>query len=250
MWVVVGCGYVGERLGPARATTRRPERAAELRARGIDAVVVDPGDPAGMARALDGATVVVNSVPVGAGAAVRAAAPSARVIYLSSTGVYERSADGAWVDEQAPVRAGAPRLADEAAADVVLRIAAIYGPGRGVHERMRAGTYRVIGDGALWTSRVHVDDLVAVIRAAAARGSGVYNVADDEPTSARAHADAVAAALGLPAPPSVPLSSVAPEVAEMFLGNRRIANDRMKRELGVTLRFPSWRDGLQALPGR
>jgi nucleoside-diphosphate-sugar epimerase len=104
----------------------------------------------------------------------------------------------------------------------------------------------VVGDGALWTSRVHVEDLLAVIRAAA-HGRGVYNVADDAPTTARAHADGVAAALGLPPAPSVPISSVSAEVAEMFLGNRRISNDRMKRELGVTLCYPSWRDGLQAL---
>ena len=78
---------------------------------------------------------------------------------------------------------------------VALRVAGIYGPGRGVHARLRAGTYRVLGAGDGFVSRIHVDDLImAIARAAfAATPPPIINVADDRPTTVRAHADAVAA---------------------------------------------------------
>src|SRR5207245_790447 len=88
------------------------------------------------------------------------------------------------------------RIAEESAVDmarisglstVVLRLAAIYGPGRGVRERLKAGSYKLLDDGAHYFSRVHVDDLVAIVRAAAERapGGAVYCVADDRPTTQR-----------------------------------------------------------------
>jgi nucleoside-diphosphate-sugar epimerase len=132
---------------------------------------------------------------------------------------------------------------------VALRAAGIYGPGRGVHARLRAGEYRVIGAGDGFVSRIHVDDLVgAIIAAATARALSrdVYNVADDEPSRSRDHADAVAALLGLAPPPSIPPEQASPLARALLGGNRRIANHRLKRELGVTLRYPSWREGTLA----
>jgi nucleoside-diphosphate-sugar epimerase len=89
-----------------------------------------------------------------------------------------------------------------------------------------------------------VDDLVSVILAAgrAAHPGRVYVVADDEPTTQRAHADAVAARLGLPPPPSVPIESLSEDARELVLSNRRVQNSRMKAELGVVLRYPTWTD--------
>jgi nucleoside-diphosphate-sugar epimerase len=265
-WVIVGCGYVGERLARAvaptavLATTRSPARASALPA---PAIVADPYRPETIP--FSAGDVVVSSVPaepgsphVGALAAAARAAGVARIIYLSATSVYGPG-DGGWVDEDTPAVGTSPRararLAEEAelaacgVPGVSLRIAAIYGPGRGIHERIRAGAHRVYGDGEGFSSRIHVTDLVAVIRAAgeAARPSPTYVVGDDEPCTSRAHADGVADMLGLPRPPSVPLSEVPPLAAEMFLSNRRIRNARMKAELGVRLRFPSWREGLAAI---
>lgn len=248
MWVVLGCGYVGERLaarlaaGGERviATTRRADRAAELVARGIETRVADGYDW------IPDDAIVVDSIPT-----PHPPPPyGRRTIYLGSTGVYPRG-DGGWVDEDTPVgpdgERGRARLAHERALRdagrpfVILRIAAIYGPGRGVTERMRSGTYRIFGDGSHWVSRIHADDLVSVIVAAGSIATpprDTYCVADDEPTTARAYADAIAAQLGLPPPPSVPVSSVTPDVAELVLTNRRVRNLRMKRDLGITLAFP------------
>jgi hypothetical protein len=42
----------------------------------------------------------------------------------------------------------------------------------------------------------------------------------------------------------VPASSVTAEIAGMLTADRRIANTRIKRELGVVLGYPSWRASL------
>jgi nucleoside-diphosphate-sugar epimerase len=253
-WVIAGCGYTGERLASrlrtqgARviATSRRSERIEELRARGIDA---RPWD-----RSLVDGAIVVDSTPPGI--APTELTGVRRIVYLSSTGVYALG-DGSWVDEDTPTAPSGPRgearLAHEralAAAEidhVILRVAAIYGPGRGVAERLRSGQYRVVGDGSNWVSRIHVDDLVTVIIAAGSIATPprrTYVVADDEPITSRAYADAVAARLGLPSAPSIPVETIRPETADLVLTNRRIRNARMKAELGVTLAYPTWRDAL------
>jgi nucleoside-diphosphate-sugar epimerase len=187
-----------------------------------------------------------------------------RLVYISSTGVYPPSA-GAWIDEDAPLAPvgalGRRRLAAERALlaaarragieAVALRAAAIYGPGRGVHARIAAGTYRVLGDGAGFVSRIHVDDLGSAVLAAARAPALVrpaYNVADDEPTRAREFADAVARLLGAPPPPSMPPEQASPEARDLLGADRRIANRRLCQELGVELDYPTWREGLaQAL---
>jgi nucleoside-diphosphate-sugar epimerase len=184
-------------------------------------------------------------------ALVSACRRARRLVYLSSSAVYP-PAGGAWVDESWPVapqtRAGRARAAAEAAlgtAGIALRVVGIHGPGRGLVERIRAGTYRIVGDGSAHVSRIHVIDLVeAIVRAGTTSVAGPINVADDDPAPIGEVADAVAAHLGLPPPPRVPAESVDPELAGMLTADRRIANRRMKEELGVVLRYPSWRSVL------
>ena len=263
-----GAAATGAALGPA-----------------ADVRVADLTEPAGLRALIEPGAIVVHSAPpastpVGAqgGASVEArvldllaavetrlvevlaAAGARRLIYLSSTGVYPPSA-GAWIDEDVePEPAGAigrRRLAAERAllaaaarADlsvVALRAAAIYGPGRGVHVRIAAGTYQVLGDGAGYVSRIQVDDLGSAILAAAGAAPllrPAYNVADDEPTRAREHADAVARMLGVPPPPSLAPDQATPEARDLLGGDRRISNRRLREELGVELAFPTWREGL------
>ena len=272
MWTIVGAGYTGERIAAALiargdeviVTRRDAAAAAAVAARtGARGVAADLARPATLAPALAaGAIVVVTAPPIddrGTGeaalAAAAAAAGVARIVYLSTTGVYA-PAGGAWVDEAfatAPVTAsGRARLAAEAALAagavpcVRLRVAGIYGPDRGVVARLRAGTYRLIGDGDTQVSRVHVDDLAAAAIAAgdAAAPGPVYNVADREPCTSRALAEAACAALGLPPPPAVALAAVDPEIAGMLTADRRIDAGRLEREFGWTPRYPSWRAAL------
>lgn len=264
-WYVLGAGYVGQTLvralvarGDHVTLTRRDAAVAERLAAelGVHGVRADLGDRASLAIP-DGA-IVVCLAPPGADPAAEIdqlidAAGTRRIVYVSSTGVYAPGC-GAWVDEGWPLApttaSGRARLAAETALAsapswIALRAAGIYGPGRGTADRLRAGNYRVVGDGSSHVSRIHVDDVVtAILAAGASAASGFVNLADDDPAPIGEVADATAALLGVPAPPRVPVSEVSSEIAGMLTADRRISNARMKRELGVVLRYPSWRDAL------
>lgn len=274
-WVILGCGYTGARLaarlvaeGARVVATRRSEadaRALAARVPGIEPRVADLARPETLDGWIPRGAIVVDSAPPGAPGgehhlvAAAACAGAARLVYLSSTGVYA-PAGGAWVDESFATEPagerGRARLAAEtallesaAAASleaVSLRIAGIYGPGRGVHARIARGDYRVLGAGDRMVSRIHVDDLAAAIVAAGTAdplSSRIYNVADDAPTTSRAHADGVAALLGLPPPPSLPPEQASAAARAMLGADRKIDNGRLVRELGVRLRHPSWQEG-------
>jgi nucleoside-diphosphate-sugar epimerase len=250
-WVIVGAGYTGSALA-RRLAGEGHEVIATRRTAGDGTIALDLAQPP--ERAYPGA-ILVCCAPPGADPALEiqhlVELAGRRIVYVSSTGVYAPG-DGAWVDETWPVapttRSGQARLAAEGAlpADaVILRAAGIHGPGRGIVERLRAGTYRIIGDGRAHVSRIHVDDLVeTILRAGLSTVTGAFNVADDDPDPIGEVADALAAHLGVPPPPRVAPSSVDPEIAGMLTADRRIANERIKRELGVVLRYPSWRAAL------
>lgn len=265
-WVILGAGYTGGLLakrlvadGQRVIVTRRSPGNAIAAALPLgDAAIgiaMDLGQPATLVFPPD--AIVVCLAPPGPDPAAEIAAlgdaahECERLVYVSSTGVYG-PAHGQWVDESWPMApettSGRARAAAEAAlpADAIaLRCAGIYGEGRGLLERIRAGTYRIVGDGAAHVSRIHVEDLVtAIIHAGTTVFAGPVNIADDDPAPIGEVADAIAAYLGLPPPPRVPVESVDPEVAGMLTADRRIANARMKQSLGVRLRFPSWRTQL------
>jgi len=274
-WWIAGAGYTGMRLATRLAeagarviATRRNVAALTGLDDTIECRAVDLGDPETLAGAIPAGAVVVDlapPAPTGTAAehnlaAAAAAAGAARVVYVSSTGVYG-AADGRWVDEDEPTVPLGPRGGSRLEAErallaaarerdleaVSLRVAGIYGPGRGVVARMRAGSYRIIGAGDTFVSRVHVYDLCSAIIAAGVVSPlprSVYNVADDEPTTSTEYAAAVAEALDLDLPPRVPESEVSTSVAAMLGANRRVSNARLKAELGVELRYPGWRDSL------
>jgi nucleoside-diphosphate-sugar epimerase len=171
-----------------------------------------------------------------------------RVVYLSTTGVY---GNAGIVDEQTPPQ---PRSAREHARveteraiqsgpwqSLILRPAAIYGPERGVHIAMAQGRYTLLGDGSNYISRIHVDDLAAIAEAALLSSlSGAYPVADRHPCPAREIAEYCAQLWGLP----MPVPADWNDVPESRRANRRVDGSAICRELGVTLRYPSYRDGI------
>jgi nucleoside-diphosphate-sugar epimerase len=226
----------------------------------VRGAVAELGDPATLAGLVTPGAIVCCLAPPGPDPAgelrnlIEASRDAARFIYVSSTSVYAPGG-GAWVDESWPIEptteAGRARaLAESALAAapmswIALRAAGIHGPGRKLVDRIRSGTYRVIGDGTSHVSRIHVVDLVlAILAAGASEVRGFVNVADDDPAPLGEVADTLAALLGLPPPPREPISSVSPELAGMLTADRRIANRRLKEELGVKLRHPSWRNEL------
>ena len=182
--------------------------------------------------------------------------------YLSTTGVYGGHG-GDWVDETTPPRPSQPRSIERLAAErawqamgaTVFRLPGIYGPGRSAIDRVKAGTARRIDKPGQVFSRVHVEDIAAAVLAAMTHPApgAIYNVVDDLPAS---NSEVIAYAcelLGLPVPPVLPWDEVAPTMSAMarsfYAENRRVRNDRLKRELGVALRYPTYREGLRAIAG-
>ena len=170
---------------------------------------------------------------------------------------------GAWVSETDPVAPTLPRTRRRVAAEAawlasglpahIFRLAGIYGPGRGRNalEAVRAGTARRIVKPGQVFGRVHVDDIVQVLRASIAKPNpgAVYNVADDEPAPPQDVIAFACALLGAQPPPEVPYeqADLSPMARSFYADSRRIRNQRIKRELGVRLRFPSYREGLAAI---
>ena len=184
--------------------------------------------------------------------------------YLSSTNVYGDQAGG-WVDETTPLapsgERGRRRLAAEAAwlgigqrsgiAVQIFRLAGIYGPGRSALDALRAGTARRIFKPGQVFSRIHVADLIAVLEASMVRprASAVYNVCDDMPSPPDEVIAYAATLLGVTPPPLEDFATAAlsPMARSFYDDSKRVLNRRIKEELGVTLRYPSYREGLAAL---
>ena len=276
----IGHGYTGaalaRRLVPqgwrVLGTTRNPTRADALRETGVEPLAWPLAEPGATLRAAthvlssvapeDGADPVLQAI----GSSLVAAAKGLRWIgYLSTTGVYGDH-KGEWVDEDTQTRPSTDRararLAAEArwlalgrAYDVpvqIFRLGGIYGPGRTPFAQLRAGALRSIIKPGQVFSRIHVDDIAAVLEASINHPAPgrIYNVVDDLPSPAQdVHAEA-ARLLGLPRPPSVPFEEESPRMSpmarEFYAESRRVRNQRLHEELGVTLAYPSYREGLAA----
>jgi NAD dependent epimerase/dehydratase family enzyme len=97
-----------------------------------------------------------------------------------------------------------------------------------------------------------VADIASVIDSAfTQRANGIFNISDDEPAAPQDVISFAAHLLDRPAPPEIPFTQASKDLSPMALSFysecRRVRNDRIKRELGVTLRFPTYREGLRAL---
>ncbi len=187
------------------------------------------------------------------------------IVYLSTVGVYGNH-DGGWVDEKTPPQPGSARsnarLAAERAwqelgarsgvAVAILRLAGIYGPGRNALVQVARGEARRIVKPGQVFNRIHVGDIAQAIDAALTRlATGIFNVADDEPGPPGDPLVFAARLLGRDPPPEIAFADAAPTLSPMALSFwqecRRVRNAKLKRELGVSLRYPTYREGLRAL---
>lgn len=244
-------------------TTRSAAKAARLRAEGVEPLLW-PGD---LAPALARATHILASAAPDAGgdpflalAPQIATAPAAWVGYLSTTAVYGDH-QGGWVDEDTPLAPASTRGQWRVNAEAqwratglpvhIFRLAGIYGPGRGPFEKVRDGSARrIIKPGQVF-SRIHVDDIAAVLAASIARPNpgAAYNLCDDDPAPPEDVLSEAARLLGLPEPPAIPYdqAEMTPMARSFYGESKRVRNTRIKTELGVTLRHPDYRAGLRAL---
>lgn len=258
---VLGCGYTGlELVRQARlrglavsATTRVAEHVPAIERAGARAVLLSQPDPEQLAGEIDAATGLVVTFPPD-GHSDAHLAPLARrayaAAYVSSSGVYGNT--HGVIDDSTPAAPDSPRTAQRLAAEhswqsagaTILRAAAIYGPGRGQHERVRSGSARIAGDGTHHICRIHVEDLAhALLQAIALRlGARTYVVADDRPAPQGEVIRHLAARLGVPVPAQVPLES-APETLRH---DRQLDASRFKHDAHIVWRYPSYREGFEA----
>lgn len=273
--VILGCGYIGSRIAKAalaagrrvRVCSRTTGRLQSLAELGAEVKFVDASQPKGFVTACGGtseATVIYSIPPVTAlppGHAVRAALQAAYganarcFIYFSSCGLYgDYPDDDTVIDEDTPVQPDPGMqnvVSDEREIDncsfdmriVTLRLAPVYGPGRGVRERIRKGQYRVLDEGQHVTSRIHVDDVVRIIDAVEDRApnKSKFLVGDDEPVTQGVYAKWLSERMGVDMPPYRLMFE--PGKSRVAHRNRRIRNTRMKETLGITLLYPSYREG-------
>jgi len=276
---IFGLGYSGLEIAQlAKAggwavagTCTGAEKAESLRARGIEAHQFDGTAPLSAAAVGDASHILCSIAPGTTGdPALKLCGPllsrAGWLGYLSTTGVYGGHGGG-WVDEDTPPSPGLPRSIERLATErawqamareagvplAIFRLPGIYGPGRSPIDQVKAGTARRIDKPGQFFSRIHVADIAGAVVTAmtAAPAGGLYNVADDLPAP---NSDVVGFAfelLGKPAPRAIPWDEIAPTLSPMarsFYGeSRRVRNDRLKRELGVVLRYPTYREGLKAI---
>lgn len=278
--LVFGGGWLGRaaaleavrRGGRAVATSRDPARRAELEAQGIGAL--DPGDAAALSRAVGDASALLITAPPeptgcpGLKALIPAITASGAypdwIGYVSSTAVYGDRAGG-WAFEDDALNAASLEGARRVRAErdwldagrgmgltvQLFRLPALYGPGRSPIDRLMDGTARLVRKPGQVFNRIHVDDAVSGLFASMAqpRPGGAYILCDDEPAPADVVMEWTARRLGLPIPPEIDLDdpSVSEGMRRFYLDSKRLSNARAKAELGWRPRYPSWREGLEAM---
>ena len=276
----IGFGYsarfyaaeFGARFDRFVGTSRTPDKIA---ARGVAMLAFDGERASRELREVvaDADGLLISAAPGEAGDPVLAAlasdiamAPKLRsIVYLSSLGVYGDHG-GAWIDETArtlpPHTRGASRVDAEAAWQAlgqkrntpvaILRLAGIYGPGQNAFVRIRSGRAHRIDKPGHVSNRIHVSDIAQAIEAAFARRfDGIVNVADGDPAPPGELIEFAAKLLGVAPPPLLPLEearrTLSPFLMSFYDGCTRVKNDKLKNKLGVALRYPDYRSGLQAL---
>ncbi len=274
----------GTRFDRIVGTTRSEDRAAVLRARrfggsAAEIIVFDgTSDSPEIAAAIANRSVLLVSIapdsdtdPVLAHLrdAIAAAPRLESIVYLSTIAVYGDH-DGRWIDETTPLMPSLTRARKRVEAErawqalgeaqripvAIIRIAGIYGPGINALEAVKAGrARRVVKPGQVF-NRIHVGDLAQIIDKAVElaltrHAGGIFNAADDEPTAPGDPIVFAASLLGVAPPPEITFEeaklTMTPFAISFYGESKRVRNDRVKSVLGVSLRYPTYREGLRAL---
>lgn len=282
--LIIGCGYVGLSLGGALVRAghevlgmrRGVVGAEELRAHGVTPVIADITRREDLEKIPGPFDWVVNTVSSTKGGveeyqavyleATRhiiewlSARPPQKYLYTGSTSVYGQT-DGAWVTEESPtaptgetsrVLVDTEELLLQAAREknfpaVILRVAGIYGPGRGhLFQQYLRGEARLAGDGSRLINMIHRDDVVRASVAVLERGPAgrIYNVADDEPVTQQEFFTWLSSQLARPMPPAA--SAEENVRRKRGLTHKRVSNRRLREELQCELNYPTFRQGYAA----
>lgn len=280
--VVLGAGYssmafirrMRPRLTAVTGTVRSAGKAAALGLEGVTGRVFDgaTADPA-LSGDIAQADALLVSIPPGPGGdpalkvfsdAIAAAPRLAWIGYLSTIGVYG-DRDGNWVTEADESRPTSERSRQRVAAEegwlalgarsgkpvAVLRLAGIYGPGQNALVNLRQGTAkRLVKPGQVF-NRIHVEDIARAAEASLDRphAGRIYNVTDDEPAPPQDVVAYAAALMGVVPPPETDFATaeLSPMARSFYSENKRVSNARLRQELGVSLAYPTYREGIRAL---
>jgi nucleoside-diphosphate-sugar epimerase len=275
--LVFGLGYSAQVLIRSRAwtrvagTVRTRDKAGLMRAEGVAAYSLD--EEASLADEITQADAILISTPPAEGGdptylqfgeTIAAARAGTWLGYLSTTGVYGDQAGG-WVDETVPPEPRSARSARRVEAErlwlelgeraglnvAIFRLSGIYGPGRNALVALARGTaQRIVKPGQV-SNRIHVEDIAQVLSASIdrPRPAAIYNVSDNEPAPPQDIIAFAAQLAGIPVPADIPIAQadLSPMSQSFYAENKRIANRLIREELGVRLRYPSYREGLVAL---
>ncbi|WP_430513460.1 SDR family oxidoreductase [Pannonibacter phragmitetus] len=259
------CSWIG-------GTTRSGAKAEQLKALGVQPFLFDGRQPGeGIGAALASATHILQSIaPDEAGDPVllHHGADVARgrpqwIGYLSTVGVYGDH-DGAWVDEDTPCRPVSRRSVQRVAAEnawlefsaqedlpvQIFRLSGIYGPGRNALVNLREGTARRLVKPGQVFNRIRVEDIAGALEASLERpNTRIYNVTDDEPAPPQDVVAYAAEIMGVQPPPEQDFETAElSQMARSFYGeNKRVSNERIKRELGYQLLYRDYRISLRNL---
>lgn len=279
--LIVGCGYVGLPLGAELVRQghevfglRRTNAAdAAMKSAGVHPLVGDITKPADLGKLPGPFDWVANTASTGRGGETEyrevylngtchllgwlQAMPPKKFVYTSSTGVYGQT-DGSSVKEdgaaEPPTATGQVLLETEkllvaAAAEgkfpaVILRVAGIYGPGRGYwFQQFLKNEVAIEDKGERILNMIHLDDLVGVILAAlkSGRPGEIYNAVDDEPVTQLHFFRWLSETLGKWMPPFAPVS----DQTERKRGwtNKKVLNRKLRMELGYRFKYPTFRQG-------
>ncbi len=258
-------------------TSRSRDGATRIAEAGYDAFEFDgTRSVPTISEALQDTTHVLTSVPPDAngdpvlrchGQDLATSANVSWIGYLSTVGVYGDH-QGAWIDETTPANPQSERARRRLDAEnawrtlgknagkpvTIFRLPGIYGPGRSALDNLRRGTARRLVKKGQVFNRIHVEDIARVLEAAMTKGGQheIYNIADDEPAPTPDTVAYAAELLGIPPPPEIAFEDA--ELSEMarsfYAENKRVRNHRIKSDLGVTLTYPTYREGLAAISGK
>jgi nucleoside-diphosphate-sugar epimerase len=284
--LIIGCGDTGRRLAAAyrnegrqvTGVVRSEGSVRALTAAGIRPIRCDldagdlPSLPSG------GTRTFYFAPPVDVGADdvrierllehLELTGLPARFLYMSTTGVYG-DCEGRWIDENEPLKPSTYRAQRRISAEQavqrwcgdhgieweILRVPAIYGPGRLLTERLKSGMPTVRPEECSYTNRIHIDDLVTVCHEVMARApaGSVYNVSDGNPSTITDYLFLLAELTGSPKPPLISMQEaermLSPSIMSFMKESKRIKNDKLLQETGITLRHPDLQSGLKASLG-
>jgi nucleoside-diphosphate-sugar epimerase len=279
--LIVGCGYLGLRvaklwLAAGQAVVgvnRSPARAEELKQQGIVGVVADITRPQTLKVLPEVETVLfavgydaASGLPRrdyyvnGLQAVLKALSPKTeQFILMSSTAVYGQE-KGEWIDEDSPCQPktepGSAFLDAEnvltasqfGPCAVILRLAGLYGPGRMLRRKreLLAGK-PIVAEKERYLNLIHVDDAAAVVIAAEtnAKPPRIFIVADGQPVKYCDYVTQLAKLLNV-ANPQFQQPTFLKRDKHSRSGNKRLSNARMRAELGIELKYPTYKDGLDA----